>query len=62
MTERKAQDRITERKAQDRITDRKAQDMGVSLKKGTTWGGRIQRPITNLLYTPVKKYLLYPDC
>ena len=37
-------------------------DMGVSLKKGTTWGGRIQRQITNLLYTPLKKYLLYPDC
>ena len=36
--------------------------MGVSLKKGTSWGCRVQRLNTNLLYIPVKKYLLNPDC
>ena len=37
-------------------------NMGDSLEKGTTEGGRIQRLITNLLYTPMKKYLLNHDC
>ena len=36
--------------------------MGDSLEKDTTEGGRIQRLITNFLYTPMKKYLLNHDC